>query len=267
MKRHGKITNDLFIDDLPEEEWRDIKGLGGKYQVSNRGRIKSLVFNRNKLLSILNDSKRKVLIVRCGRVNPRRVKNIVIEHFPIENPFNEKRLLFIDGDYTNCSSDNMVYYGKYWHVRTLALLKKETKPTDDTINIIKFMEGDSDALNKILSEQTRKLKRFLVAFLKKRKITKVKLDTVDIDDIVQTSLIKAVAAIKRGLLKPPLKIDAWFGTVAMNTATNLINSTPYMYYETGNYNEGDGEYNYIDYAIFHGTIDQNYVDSRTVMSA
>ena len=267
MKRHGKIANDLFVDDLPGEEWRDIKGFRGKYQVSNHGRIKSLAFNRNKLLSPFNDSKRRVLFIRCGQVSPRPVKRIVIEHFLTENPFNDKRVLFIDGDYTNCSSDNMAYYGQYWYEKTLSLLKKETKPTGNTINIIKFMEGDNDALNKILSEQTRKLKLFLVMFLRKRHIARVKLDTVDIDDIVQTSLIKAVGAIKRGLLKPPLKIDAWFGTIAMNTAANLINSTPYMFYETGNYKESSAEYNYIDYAAVHGTIDQDYVDSRTAMNA
>lgn len=32
----------LNLDDLPEEEWRDIKDFEGLYQISNYGRVKSL---------------------------------------------------------------------------------------------------------------------------------------------------------------------------------------------------------------------------------
>lgn len=32
----------LDLQDLPSEEWKDIEGFEGKYQVSNKGRVKSL---------------------------------------------------------------------------------------------------------------------------------------------------------------------------------------------------------------------------------
>lgn len=37
-----KIYQNLSLENLPDEEWRDVVGYEGLYQVSNLGRIKSL---------------------------------------------------------------------------------------------------------------------------------------------------------------------------------------------------------------------------------
>ena len=37
-----EIYDNLSVESLPNEEWRDIIGLDGLYQVSNLGRVKSL---------------------------------------------------------------------------------------------------------------------------------------------------------------------------------------------------------------------------------
>lgn len=47
----------LRLNDLPHEEWRDVVGYGGLYQVSNYGRLKS--FQRGKVM-IISPTK-------CGR--------------------------------------------------------------------------------------------------------------------------------------------------------------------------------------------------------
>lgn len=40
----------LSLDDLPHEEWRDVVGYEGLYQVSNSGRIKSFYFKGGRIL-------------------------------------------------------------------------------------------------------------------------------------------------------------------------------------------------------------------------
>lgn len=37
-----EIYKNLSLEDLPNEEWRDVVGYEGLYQVSNMGRVKSL---------------------------------------------------------------------------------------------------------------------------------------------------------------------------------------------------------------------------------
>lgn len=53
---------DLSMNDLPNEEWKDIQGFEGYYQISNMGRIKSLKRTRK-----LNNEHRAI-------VNPRIIK-------------------------------------------------------------------------------------------------------------------------------------------------------------------------------------------------
>ena len=42
-----EIYKNLSLEDLPNEEWRDVVGYEGLYQVSNMGRIKSLNTSKN----------------------------------------------------------------------------------------------------------------------------------------------------------------------------------------------------------------------------
>ena len=54
------------IKDLPNEEWREIKGYGGKYLVSNKGRIKSLKHRKPKLLTAFVNNKGYARVALCN---------------------------------------------------------------------------------------------------------------------------------------------------------------------------------------------------------
>ena len=54
------------IKDLPNEEWREIKGYGGKYLVSNMGRIKSLKHRKPKLLTAFVNNKGYARVALCN---------------------------------------------------------------------------------------------------------------------------------------------------------------------------------------------------------
>ena len=66
----AKIIKVVFIidkiKDLPNEEWREIKGYSGKYLVSNMGRIKSLKHRKPKLLTAFVNNKGYARVALCN---------------------------------------------------------------------------------------------------------------------------------------------------------------------------------------------------------
>ena len=95
-KQHRKYKEYPKIIQIDDEEWRDIKGYEGFYQVSNKGRVKSLCgYTKNK-----NIIRRELIMkpsVHCGYFNvcfhrnnvqsSKSVHRLVAENF-IPNPNN-----------------------------------------------------------------------------------------------------------------------------------------------------------------------------------
>lgn len=93
------------------EEWRDIKGYEGLYQISNLGRVKSLRDNHgNYREKILNPSNRKgyliVSLCRKGRKREFKVHRLVALHF-IDNPNNYSQVNHKDENKENNRVDNL----------------------------------------------------------------------------------------------------------------------------------------------------------------
>lgn len=124
-----KYSSDL--KDLPGEVWKDIKGFEGKYQVSNKGRVKSLdrwftktngatIFYPGKILRLDTSGGKKVYIQNCkvclclGYMKDKKhaaTKNFVINRLVAEafipNPNNLEIVLHKDGDITNNCVENL----------------------------------------------------------------------------------------------------------------------------------------------------------------
>ena len=94
------------------EEWKDIEGYEGIYQVSNLGRVKSLRDNfhrpREKILNPVNDKLgyNIVCLHKDGKHKNYKIHRLVAIHF-IENPNNYPQVNHKDENKTNNTVDNL----------------------------------------------------------------------------------------------------------------------------------------------------------------
>lgn len=115
---------------MDREIWKDIQGYGGKYQVSNLGRVRSIL--RNKIL-IPKKTKKGYLRIRLYENN--HCKNIVIHRLVafafIPNPENKPQVNHKDGNKENNCVSNLEWcscYENFWHANKHNLTRFKWRP-------------------------------------------------------------------------------------------------------------------------------------------
>ncbi len=136
------------------EEWRDIEGFDGFYQISNTGKVRSQGDNRGnksgkwrlRSLSANHDGYLKVRLIRKDKDRTCRVHILVAKAF-ITNPNNFNTVNHKDGDKTNNNVDNLEWADRSQqmvHAYKLGLKKAirgssnyAAKLTDDDVKYIR----------------------------------------------------------------------------------------------------------------------------------
>ena len=100
------------LDDLPGEQWKEIAGYNGDYQVSNFGRVKSFKYKSPLILKPhLCGEYLTVALCGNGKVKQRKIHILVAQAF-IPNPDNKPEVNHDDGHKMNCYVGNL-----YWSTR------------------------------------------------------------------------------------------------------------------------------------------------------
>lgn len=145
-----------------KEIWKDIKNYEGLYQVSNKGRIKSLdryvnykvkgkkrlVQGKIKKLTVNEKGYLKVTLFKNGKGETREVQRFVAEAF-IPNPENKPQVNHINGDKTDNKICNLEFCTcKENSLHSLYVLKnniKQVKQYDLSGNYIRTFESVKEA--------------------------------------------------------------------------------------------------------------------------
>lgn len=132
---------------LPGEEWRDIEGYEGLYQVSNLARVRSLQRQKTRIIKpeIIHTGYLRVTLYKSGKTKSHYVHILVAQAF-IPNPENKKQVNHIDGNKQNNCIDNLVW----------------VTPSENIIHAFKFglaKSGCNHGRAKFTAEQVREIRR------------------------------------------------------------------------------------------------------------
>ncbi len=210
---HAGTLESKKVHDLPGEEWKEIDKPDCKgVLVSNMGRLKS-VRRRDEVL----------LTTKMRKINPRETLESLHGPFNIHvhmevlrafhsNKHGDFQAVFLDGDRSNCRADNLTWYGqKYLVVKAIEMAENSNHPLADCF--LKFWHGETNILNDWFEEQRKRLRGFLFNRLDRFMVPFY----VDVDDVLQETIVKAFLSLRRGMVKSLDTINSWMYEIAKKT--------------------------------------------------
>lgn len=135
-----EIYENLSIESLPNEEWRDIVGYEGLYQVSNLGRVKSMprlhryahgeYLSKKKILSprkVGKDREYLSVVLYNGKGKKQyKIHRLVAEAF-VPNPQKHKEINHIDENKGNNVASNLEWCSRSYNVNYGQRIAKQSR--------------------------------------------------------------------------------------------------------------------------------------------
>lgn len=145
-----------------KEEWKDIEGYEGFYQISNLGRVKSLggwrgtAKRKEKIrsTSLTRDGYVRVRLIHQGKDKTMRVHRLVAEAF-IPNPEGKDTVNHIDGNKQNNTVSNLE-----WNDRTEQMLHAYA------LGLKPSRVGSHNSNAKFTDEQVREIRKTYIPYSK-----------------------------------------------------------------------------------------------------
>ena len=105
------VSDSTSESDLPNEEWRDVVGYEGFYQVSNLGRVRSVKLIKPSFHK--STGYKRLMLTKNGKRKNFHVHQLVAKNFT-PNPLNKPVINHKDGDKTNNCVENLEWntYGE-----------------------------------------------------------------------------------------------------------------------------------------------------------
>ena len=141
------------------ENWRDVKGYEGDYQISDLGRVKSLKNGKERIRKLVKDNRGylHVLLSKNKKVKNILVHRLVAEAF-IKNPQGKRTVNHING----VKADN--------RLSNLEWATQSENIKHAFANGLKCMKGENHSRNKITKNQVIEVRRLCDQGMKNKEI-------------------------------------------------------------------------------------------------
>ena len=137
---------------LRKEEWKPINKFEEYYLISSYGRVKSLHFGKQKIMSprITHDGYHAITMTKKGVKKYKTLHRLVAENFPLNRRLDQDQVNHIDADKANNHIDNLEWCTQIENMKHL----REN-------NLIKGRKGEKHNLNVISEDTVIKVKEMI----------------------------------------------------------------------------------------------------------
>ncbi|MBR1646190.1 MAG: NUMOD4 motif-containing HNH endonuclease [Selenomonadaceae bacterium] len=144
------LLEKIDYKDLPGEEWRDVVGYEGLYQVSNCGRVKSFQKDNVKILKSNPGIGGYLRVVLCKDFKKKnRFVHVLVAQAFIPNPEGKRQINHIDGNKQNSHVSNLEWVTpaeNIQHALKMGLIQSGCDRFDALLNVDQVREIRRDCI-------------------------------------------------------------------------------------------------------------------------
>ena len=169
-----------MVENLENEEWIDIEGYEGLYQVSNMGRLKSLNFHRSGKEGLMKPKKDKdrggyllVNLYKDGKMKTHKVHRLVANAF-IDNPDNLPQVNHRNEIKTDNRVENLEFIDASGNINWGTRTKRATKTNKENGCFDKLKKINKDRLSKQVEQLDKNTNNLIKIWFSARQVQREK---------------------------------------------------------------------------------------------